>query len=77
MVNAGDITSLPPFHCMKASEEGGIRKNGKVSTHNGLMGMLEREEIDIALADLALTLQRAEVKHREAIAYGIKYFFFF
>lgn len=36
--------------------------NGSVSTHNGLIGMLERAEIDIAIADLALTFPRAEVQ---------------
>ncbi|XP_023328481.1 glutamate receptor ionotropic, kainate 2 [Eurytemora carolleeae] len=41
--------------------EGGVRNKGKVSQFNGLIGMLERSEIDIALADLSLTFTRSEV----------------
>ena len=41
--------------------EGGVRNKGKVSEFNGLIGMLERSEIDIALADLSLTFTRSEV----------------
>ena len=40
---------------------GGIKKRGKVSTHNGLIGMLERGEIDVALADLSFTYSRSQV----------------
>ena len=40
---------------------GGIKKWGRVSTHNGLIGMLERGEIDVALADLSLTQPRSQV----------------
>ena len=32
-----------------------------MSTHNGLIGMLERGEIDIALSDFALTSSRTQV----------------
>ena len=35
--------------------------NDRVVTHNGLIGMLEANEIDIALTDLSLTYQRGKV----------------
>ena len=32
-----------------------------VSTSDGLIGMLERDEIHVAITDLSLTLERAQV----------------
>ena len=43
--------------------EGGMRHKGKTSQFNGLIGMLERSEIDVALADLSLTFTRSQVYH--------------
>ena len=40
-----------------------VRFRGRKVTHNGLIGMLEGGEIDIALADLSLTYKRAVVNN--------------
>jgi len=40
---------------------GGVMNRGKISQFNGLIGMLERGEIDIAVADLTLTHSRNQV----------------
>ncbi len=41
---------------------GGVRGNKTNSTSDGLIGMLERGEVDIAITDLSLTLERAQVE---------------
>ena len=45
--------------------EGGMKHKGKTSQFNGLIGMLERSEIDVALSDLSLTFTRSQVYHCE------------
>ena len=40
---------------------GGVINRGKISQFNGLIGMLERGEIDVAVADLTLTYSRNQV----------------
>ncbi len=42
---------------------GGVRVRDKVSTSDGLIGMLERGEVDIAITDLSLTLERAQAHY--------------
>jgi hypothetical protein len=44
---------------------GGVVVKNKTSTSDGLIGMLERGEIDIAITDLSLTLQRAQVLNKK------------
>ena len=39
----------------------GVVNKGKVSQFNGLIGMLERGEIDVAVTDLSLTYSRNQV----------------
>lgn len=41
---------------------GGVRNEGKMSEFNGIIGMLEREEVDIAGTDLFMTAQRIKVQ---------------
>jgi hypothetical protein len=41
--------------------EGGVTIGNRSSTFDGLIGMLERGEIDVALADLSLTPARYQV----------------
>jgi len=41
---------------------GGVRNKGKTSEFNGIIGMLEREEVDIAGADMFMTAQRIKVQ---------------
>ena len=41
----------------------GVYNKGKQSTNNGLIGMLERDEIDVALASLSLTFDRSKVEN--------------
>ena len=36
--------------------------NGHKVTHNGMIGMLEAKEVDIALSDLSLTYNRGQVR---------------
>ncbi|XP_023343165.1 glutamate receptor 1 isoform X2 [Eurytemora carolleeae] len=40
---------------------GGVKYEGKTSLYNGLVGMLERGEVDVAVADLFVTLDRNQV----------------
>lgn len=40
---------------------GGIKRKGKTSVFNGLIGMLERKEVDIAGSGLFVTFDRTQV----------------
>ena len=40
---------------------GGIKRRGRRSQFNGLIGMLERGEIDVAVSDLGLSYARSKV----------------
>ncbi|XP_023343162.1 glutamate receptor ionotropic, delta-1 isoform X2 [Eurytemora carolleeae] len=53
------IPSIDGFYGNKVS--GGVRNKGKTSEFNGIIGMLEREEVDIAGADMFMTAQRIKV----------------
>ena len=52
-----------PYVCLSALVQvpGGVKRLGKTSENNGLIGMLERGEIDLALTDLSLTYPRTKV----------------
>ena len=52
--------TIHKYFIIKVDEE--VNINGKKSTHNGLIGMLERGEIDIAVSSLSQTLSRTKVK---------------
>ncbi|XP_023344678.1 glutamate receptor ionotropic, kainate 3 [Eurytemora carolleeae] len=53
------LPSVDGFYGSKV--EGGMKHKGKTSQFNGLIGMLERSEIDVALSDLSLTFTRSQV----------------
>ncbi|XP_023322918.1 glutamate receptor ionotropic, kainate 2 isoform X2 [Eurytemora carolleeae] len=53
------IPSIDGFYGAKVP--GGVINRGKVSQFNGLIGMLERGEIDVAVTDLSLTYARKQV----------------
>ncbi|XP_023343158.1 uncharacterized protein LOC111712700 [Eurytemora carolleeae] len=53
------VLSVDGFYGSRVKE--GVRIGGRKSHYNGLIGMIEREEIDIALTDIALTADRNQV----------------
>ena len=64
--------------CVLAQVPGGVKRLGKTSVFNGLIGMLERGEIDLAVTDLSLTYLRAQVRVRPSLMslYIVYYFLF-